>query len=132
MRTRCTAIFFFIIAAPFCSLKAQEWKIISFNLGYRIFEVKAVGNNPTTIVPLLKDPGAYQTYLSSITYNSLYGNPEILQQRTLYVNTEWQKDSTLSGFWKKYTIHTGLLLTTRISRKLVQLEMKTIFLHPIL
>jgi hypothetical protein len=116
MRIKNTAIIIFFISAPFIGLKAQEWKIKSYNLGYRIFEINAVGNNPTTIASLLKEPAAYQRYLSSITSNTLYGNPQILQLHTFYVNTEWQKDRALLRFWKKYTVHTGLLLTTRIKQ----------------
>lgn len=114
MRIKTTAIFIFLISVLSISVKAQEWKIKSYNLGYRIFEVNAVGNNPTTIAPLLKEPVAYQRYLNAIVYNSLYGNPEVLQLHTLYINAEWQKDNALLRFWKKYTLQAGLLLTTRI------------------
>lgn len=114
MKIKTSAIFFFLISVLPVVAKAQQWKIKSYNAGYRIFEITAVGNNPTTIAPLLKEPAAYQKYLSTITNNRLYGNPEILQLHTLYINAEWQKDNALSSFWKKFTLQAGLLLTTTI------------------
>jgi hypothetical protein len=107
-------IFIFFTAVLAMTVKAQKWTIKNYKLGYRIFELSSVGNNPLTVTPLLKDPVSYQQYLNTIDYNSLYGNPEILKLHTLYLNGEWKKDSTLSRFWKKSTIQAGLLLTTRI------------------
>ena len=117
MRTKTTAIFIFIVSVFPFAVKAQGWKIKSYNVGYRIFEVNAVGNNPTTIAPLLKEPEAYKRYLGTITNNSLYGNPEVLQLHTIYLNAELEKIKPLSGFWKKYTLEAGLLLTTRIRQE---------------
>jgi hypothetical protein len=108
------AIFIILLSVISIGGKAQGWKIISYNVGYRLFEYNAVGNNPTTIGPLLKEPVAYQRYLSTITNNSLYGNPETVRQHTFYMNAEWGKENALLRLWKKYTIQAGLLLTTRI------------------
>jgi hypothetical protein len=96
---------------------AQRWQLQSYDAGYRVFEVDAVGNNPTTIAPLLKNPDAYLAYLNTITNNSLYGNPGILDLKTFYINAEWRKTHALSRFWKKYTLQTGLLLTSTISQQ---------------
>lgn len=98
-------------------VKAQGWQIKSYNIGYRIFEVSAVGNNPTTIAPLLKEPDAYQRYLNTINYNSVYGNPGFFPLHTFYVNAEWQKYNSFSSFWKKHTLQAGVLLTSRISQR---------------
>jgi hypothetical protein len=95
---------------------AQKWQIERYNIAYRIFEISAVGNNPTTIAPLLKEPEAYQRYLNTITNNSLYGNPAIFPLHTFYVNAEWQKHNSLSRFWRKHTVQTGLVLTSLISQ----------------
>jgi hypothetical protein len=116
MRLRNIAILIFLSTALSNCINAQEWRIKSYNLGYRIFELTPVGNNPITITPLLKDPAAYKTFLNTITTNSVYGNPEILHLHTLYLNAEFQKDSSLFRFWKKYTLQAGLILTTRINQ----------------
>jgi len=112
-----TAIIAFLISILSASVKAQKWEIENYNVGYRISEVDAVGNNPTTIAWLLKKPEAYQRYLNTITYNSLFGNPEILLYQTFYMNAEWHKKNASSRFWKKYRLQTGLLLTQRITQE---------------
>lgn len=114
MSIKSVAIFILLISVRCTGIKAQEWKIKSYNIGYRIFEVNSVGNNPTTIAPLLKEPAAYQRYLNTITNNTLHGNPGVLPLRIMYINGEWQKDNPLLRFWKKYTLQAGLLLTERI------------------
>jgi hypothetical protein len=116
MKTRIAAVSLFLITAMSFAVKAQEWKIKSYNLGYRIFEVNSVGNNPNTIAPLLKEPAEYLNYLSTIKSTSLYGNPGVLQLHTFYVNAEWQKNNSLLRFWKKYTLQMGILVTTKINQ----------------
>jgi hypothetical protein len=115
MRIRAITSFIFAITVFSFNAMAQEWKIKSYNFGYRIFEVNAVGNNPTTIAPLLKEQANYQSYLNTIEYNSLYGNPGIMKLQTFYVNAEWQKTNSLSRFWRKYALQAGLLLSTKIT-----------------
>lgn len=97
-------------------VKAQNWKVRNYSIGYRIFEINSIDNNPFSIAKLLKDPLTYQNYLSNIRYNSFYGNPQVVQLHTGYINIEWFKDASLSRFWKKYTIQTGLLATGGITR----------------
>jgi hypothetical protein len=95
---------------------AQKLRLKDYSVGYRIFEIDAVGNNPTTISPLLKEPVAYDNYFANIKYNSLWGNPEILHLNTFYVNAEWYRHESASRFWKKHTIQAGLLLTSKITK----------------
>src|SRR5215213_6243215 len=95
---------------------AQKLTLKNYSIGYRIFELDAVGNNPTTIAPLLKEPIAYNNYLATIKYNSLFGNPVILNLSTFYVNSEWYKPEYISRFWKKHSIQGGLLITSRITK----------------
>ena len=91
----------------------QKIQVKNYSLSYRLFEMNSVGNNPTTIAPLLKDPVSYQNFLNTINYNSLWGNPAIQTLHTLYFAAEWNKDPALSRFWKKYSIQTGLLITSK-------------------
>ena len=114
MTVRFTLFFFLLVLS--INAQAQRWKISSYDIGYRVFEVSAVGNNPTTIAPLLKDPEAYQRYLNTITNNSLSGNPAIFPLHTFYLNAEWRKHNSFSRFWRKHSLQTGLLLTSRISQ----------------
>lgn len=92
----------------------QRLQIKNYGVAYRVFEMNSVGNNPTTISELLKDPVSYQNFLNTINYNSLYGNPGIQQLHTFYFTVEWKVDSPLSLFWKKHTIQAGLLITNRV------------------
>ncbi len=130
MRLRKTVIFIFLFTSFSISVKAQEWKIKSYNVGYRIFEINAVGNNPISIAPLLKDQASYKAYLNTITTSSLYGIPGPIPLHTLYINAEWQKDNSLMRFWKKYTVQAGLLLTTRIRRDAGSIGDETYLLLP--
>jgi hypothetical protein len=114
MSIRISAIFILVFSVLSIDVNAQKWKIKSYHAGHRVFEVNAIGNNPFTIAPLLKKPAAYESYISTIAYNSLYGHPGITPLRTFYINAEWQKDHPSLRFWKKYTLQAGLLLTTRI------------------
>jgi len=94
---------------------AQNLKIKNFSIGWRIFEINAVGNNPTTITPFLNEPVSYENYLRNIKYNSLFGNPGVLNVQNFYINAEWYKIKPLSRFWKKYTLQAGLL-TNKITK----------------
>lgn len=116
MTIRVISIFIFFLLVVSLDVDAQEWRINSYQIGYRVFEISAVGNNPITLAPLLKEPEAYQKYLNTITNNSLYGNPEVFPLHTFYFNAEWQKHNSSSRFWRKHTLQTGLLLTSRISQ----------------
>jgi hypothetical protein len=112
------------------AVNAQQWRIKSYNTGYRIFEISAVGNNPITIIPLLKDPVAYESFLNTITINSLSGNPEITPYKTFYINAEFKKDSALSRFWEKHSLQGGLHFTTRISQYAGAVANEEYFLSP--
>jgi hypothetical protein len=101
----------FVFAAG--SAIGQNLQIKNYSLSYRAFEMNSVGNNPTTIAPLLKDPVSYQNFLNTISYNSLSGNPAIQNLHTLYFAVEWTKAPALSRFWKKYSIQTGMLITNK-------------------
>lgn len=115
MTAKTTALLLFLLFAS-TSVWAQGWKARSYSVGYRIFETDAVGNNPYTIAPQLKEPAPYTSYLQSIKFNSLFGSPGILNLHTCYIQAEWAKDKPFSRFWKKYTLQTGLLLTGRITQ----------------
>ena len=108
--------------------EAQKLKIKNYSIGHRIFEIDAVGNNPTTISPLLKNPAAYQNFLNTIYQNSLWGNPEILHYHTFYINGEWHKDNPKSAFWKKYTLQGGAFLLSQSNRTQGQSQMNTLIL----
>jgi len=95
---------------------SQKPGIKNFSIGYRVFEINPAGNNPITIAPLLKDPVAYQNFLSTINYNNLYGNPGIQQFHTFYLNTELQVDSAVSRFWKKHTLQAGIHFTNHLTQ----------------
>ena len=109
MPTRTIALLFSLIVSY--TANSQKIEIKNFSIGYRVFEISPVGNNPITIVPLLKDPVAYQNFLRTINYNNLYGNPGIQQLHTFYISTELQVDSPVSRFWKKHTLQTGIHFT---------------------
>lgn len=95
--------------------KAQKLTVRNYNAGFRVFEMNSVGNNPTTISALLKDPVSYQTNFEKINYNTLRGNPAPFGLKTIYLNAEWFKDSPTSRFWKKHSIQAGLLVTMKYS-----------------
>lgn len=113
-----TPVVIFLLTSLFFSLSAdaQRLKLRSYSVGYRLFEVDAVGNNPLTIAPLLKKPAVYQAFINTINNTSLHGNPGAQVLHTFYASSEWIKHSSTSRFWKKYSIQTGLLLTGRIKR----------------
>ncbi len=111
-----TLLLFFLIILNI-NINAQHLKIKNFSVGYRVFEIDAIGNNPTTIAPFLKNPSSYLNYINSIQYNSIYGSPGIQRLHTYYINTELFKSSPSSRFWKKHTIQTGLLITNKLVKK---------------
>jgi hypothetical protein len=92
---------------------AQKLSVKNYSLSYRVFEMDGVGNNPTTIGPLLENPVSYKKFLDTLQYNSLWGHPGIQNLHTFYFAVEWKKDPALSRFWKKYSIQTGILFTTK-------------------
>ncbi len=114
MRVRVLILFLFFFFFFGVRSKGQHLKIRDYSAGYRVFWVDAVGNNPTTITPFLKDPASYQRFLNSMQYNSLSGNPGIESFRNYYVSAEWYKSSAASRFWKHHTIQTGLLISNKL------------------
>jgi len=84
---------FFVLSFITISLKAQHLKIKNYSVGFETFEIDAVGNNPLTIPPFLKDPLSYQNYIDQIQYNGIYGNPGVQTQRNYCFNLEWYKKS---------------------------------------
>jgi hypothetical protein len=111
-----TTLLFFFIAILIIDVNAQHLKFKNYSVGYRVFEINAIGNNPITIARFLKDPVTYQNFINSIKYTILNGNPGIQRLHNYYINAELYKNSTSSGFWKRHTILTGLF----ISKKLIK------------
>ena len=97
------------------TVHSQKFTLRSYNIGYRVFEISAIGNNPNTVGRFLKDPIAYQNFINTIEHNGTMGNPEIHRLRTYYIGAEFHGPSERSRFWRKYTFQTGLLLTNKIS-----------------
>lgn len=97
-------------------VQAQKLQLKNISAGRRVFEVDAVGNNPLTITPFLKNPNAYIAFIKSWPYNSLYGTPGIQHLYTYYLSGEFTKTGTGSRFWKKHTLQAGLLLTGRLAK----------------
>jgi hypothetical protein len=95
--------------------QAQQFKIKSYSIGVRTFEITPVGNNPLTLGSLLKDPDSYMAFLNSTTYNTIFGSPEIRWRNTIYFNAEWTKKNSTSGFWKRNSISTGFNYTPKIT-----------------
>jgi hypothetical protein len=96
---------------------SQKLTTRDYSFTYRVFEMNSAGNNPTTISPFLKNPSAYQDFLKTVNYNSLYGNPGVQQLHTFYLTVEWKVDSAVTQFWKKHTLQAGLQFTGRISQE---------------
>lgn len=95
--------------------EAQRLKIKNYSIGYRAFEIDAVGNNPSAIAPFLKDSWTYKNYINQIQYNSVYGNPGVQILRDYFINMDLQKISE-SRFWKKNTIQLGLFLSNQLRK----------------
>lgn len=109
------AIPLFLLACLTNLVYGQKLTIKNYSFGYRVFEMNSFGNNPTTITNLLKDPAAYQNFLTTLTYNGFYGNPGISNLHTFYISAEFGKDLSQARFWRKYSIQAGLLFTTKSS-----------------
>lgn len=92
---------------------AQNLKIKSYSIGYRFFEIDAVGNNPLTIGPFLKHPAQYQNFINSIQYNGVSGNPGIQHLRTYYFNIEFDKFKE-SVLFRNFSLQTGLIITNKL------------------
>src|SRR5688572_11601970 len=114
MPTGTIALLLFLIVTN--RANSQTMAVKNFSIGYKVFEISPVGNNPITVAPLLKDPVAYQNFLKTINHNNLYGNPAIQQLHTFYLNAEWQVDSPVSRFWKKHTLQAGLHFTDKLTQ----------------
>ncbi|HEV8083316.1 MAG TPA: hypothetical protein VGP55_08955 [Chitinophagaceae bacterium] len=108
-----------LVVTPFifCMASAQHLRFENISLGYKVFYIDGVGNNPTTIAALMKDHVSYQNFLSSLNYNGIFGNPEIQALKTFYINTEIFKENTFSHFWRKYRVQTGFLITNKLEKK---------------
>lgn len=117
--TRFTLLFFIIFAN--LNLCAQI-KIKNYSAGYKVFYIDGVGNNPTTIASIMKDPVAYQDFLNRTQYNGLSGGGGIQDLKTFYFNTELYKAGSLSNFWKKYSIQTGVLLSSKLVKNGLAVE----------
>ncbi len=102
----------FLFASTFSfTVFAQQWKIINYSAGYRLFEYGSKGNNPLTVGNFLKEPENYNTFLNNFSYNQLTGNPSITYLHTYYLNAEIGKQNGLTNFWKKHHLQFGLFLT---------------------
>src|SRR4051812_28717894 len=113
---RSTLLFHCLFNLLFLAHAQSGFRIKSYAVGYRVFQIDAIGTNPTTIPPLLKNPGAYMHFLNSLRYNSLYGDPGPQSILDLYFNVELDKQSSTSGFWKKHVIQTGIFITKKMTK----------------
>jgi len=111
--SRLMVLVWFLLSA---SVHAQDFKIRNYSVGYRVFEINSVGNNPLTITHLLKDPGSYKNFIDKLSYNGLYGGGGFQNVRHYYVNIELEKNGQ-SRFWKKYSLQTGLFITNPLENK---------------
>ena len=97
------------------SVQAQKgFYVKRLSAGYRISEIDAIGTNPFTISPLLKDPTTYNEFLSNFVYNGYGGTPAPQTVHTVYLNAELYKNRR-SGFWKHIYLQGGLFITNKLS-----------------
>ena len=82
--------------------------------GFRIFQIEAIGNNPLTISPFLRNSTEYRDYLMSINYDSYSGKPAILNIPNYYLNTEWRPKNPSRTKWTKYSFLAGLDFTKKL------------------
>lgn len=91
-------------------------RIKSLGTGGRLFELNSIGNNPKNLGYLLKDPGPYLDFINSQSFNSLYSNPGIQFIYHYHLLAEFKKDNPSSRFWKKYSLQSGLVLTSKLKK----------------
>ena len=113
--TSSSLLFICLFDLVFLSHAQYGFKIKSYDVGYRIYQIDAIGTNPTAISPLLKNPQPYMHFLNNLRYNSLYGEPGPQTVHDLYFNVELNKNAS-SGFWKKHTIQAGLFITKKMTK----------------
>src|SRR5687768_10368044 len=94
-------------------LCAQQFKVRSYSVGYRLFEMEDYGNNPFNISPILKDPQAYTNYLNTIRYTVFSANPAPVRLNMFYFNAEFHKSGSTGKFWKNHKLQAGFVLSTR-------------------
>ena len=120
----------FLFASTFSfTVFAQQWKIINYSAGYRLFEYGSKGSNPTTLGVFMKDPESYNQFLNNFPYNGIYGNPQITYLHTFYLNAEIGRQNGLTNFWKKHRLQLGIFLTEMDKREAGSIEDVRYFLN---
>lgn len=108
-------ILFVLFSFAFRVTAQFDFKIKSYSISYRILQVEGVGNNPTTVYPLLKHPLPYINFINNFNYNSLWGDPGPQTMHNFYANVELYKNNDAT-FWKKYQLLTGLYISSKMSK----------------
>lgn len=103
----------FLTALNLTAHAQKGFYIKKLSAGYRISEIDAIGTNPFTISPLLKDPTAYNEFLSNFIYNGYGGSSGPQTVHTFYINAEVYKNRRY-GFWKHFYLQTGLFITNQL------------------
>lgn len=103
------------LSISICS--AQNFSIQSIQLGYRVYEMSAVGNNPYTIINQLKDPEAYQEMIAQYETNGYTGGGIIFRPKQYYINIELAGNQE-SKFWQKHSLQTGFFVGSQLSQRM--------------
>ena len=103
----------FLTALTLSADAQKGFYIKKLSVGYRISEIDAIGTNPLTISPLLKDPTSYNQFLNQFIYNGINGSPGPQTVHTVYVNVQLYKNRHY-GFWKHGYLQTGLFMTNNL------------------
>ncbi|RZM27336.1 MAG: hypothetical protein EOO88_13705 [Pedobacter sp.] len=119
-----------VIALVFlCSpslLSAQKGlQLKNVGVGYSVAELDLVGNNPYTVIFLMKSPGAYHSYINNYQFDETYGNPGIFNLRFLNLTAEFHKPASDSRFWRKFTVEAGISVSNRIHESAGALQHNT-------
>lgn len=103
----------FLTALNLTAHAQKGFYIKKLSVGYRISEIDAIGTNPFTISPLLKDPGSYNQFLNQFIYNGYGGSPGPQTIHTFFINVELYKNRRY-GFWRHTYLQTGLFMTNNL------------------
>src|SRR5688500_14155691 len=111
-------IFFLLLVHEAVAAQQQKkqrypLRVKTWGIGGRLFELNAIGNNLYTLGYLLTDPEPYLDFLDSQSFNSLYGSPGVQVVYHFHLLAEFHKENPNSRFWKKYSLQTGLFLTSK-------------------
>lgn len=108
-------LFTFVLLITFNHANGQLLKIKDYGFSYRIYESSLIGNNPMTLHKFIKDPYSYNNLLNQINYNSIYGNPGIINLKTFYLFSRFVINNPESKFWRKNNFQLGLFATQKVT-----------------